>query len=366
MLTKNLIIAIAVISVFGVSGGSIVQQADATDICGLMFCADYPGGKEAYQKNWTNEFRGIDSHNHHSSDSKSHNMKGVVPSSHNADEEFPAKLDVFIHKFELDKISANEALEGIEEVHNGFVDLYITSDLIEAVGEKIALIDSGKLSGSDAVEAIHLSAEPQNVNPEFIGALDEYLHKFELGKMTADKTIKGVIDTYEGLTSLYISSELIENVGIQINIYESGNDSAEHVLHEIHEEIEEVEAKMAALQSVDGEVPMKELPPNTVDMPAGAGVPGCEEHEMCYYPTHLTVHVGDTVTWINSDGSIPHMVTSGWPDSDQIGENYPGGHGFDSDFMSGGASFMHTFDTPGEYDYYCQLHPWMIGSITVE
>ena len=40
MLTKNLIIAIAVISVFGVSGGSIVQQADATDICGLMFCAD--------------------------------------------------------------------------------------------------------------------------------------------------------------------------------------------------------------------------------------------------------------------------------------------------------------------------------------
>ena len=445
MLTKNLIIAIAVISVFGVSGGSIVQQADATDICGLMFCADYPGGKEAYQKNWTNEFRGIDSHNHHSSDSKSHNMKGVVPSSHNADEEFPAKLDVFIHKFELDKISANEALEGIEEVHksyvnsritteiiedvgdkislhnngvlntsdaveaihlsaepqnvnpeyqgaldevihkfeldkisanealegieevhNGFVDLYITSDLIEAVGEKIALIDSGKLSGSDAVEAIHLSAEPQNVNPEFIGALDEYLHKFELGKMTADKTITGVIDTYEGLTSLYISSELIENVGIQINIYESGNDSAEHVLHEIHEEIEEVEAKMAALQSVDGEVPMKELPPNTVDMPAGAGVPGCEEHEMCYYPTHLTVHVGDTVTWINSDGSIPHMVTSGWPDSDQIGENYPGGHGFDSDFMSGGASFMHTFDTPGEYDYYCQLHPWMIGSITVE
>ena len=445
MLTKNLIIAIAAIAVFGVSGGSIVQQADATDICGLMFCADYPGGKEAFQTNWYNEYRGITSQVNHDSDSKSDHMKSVVPSSHNADEEFPAKLDVFIHKFELDKISANEALEGIkevhksyenaritteiiedvgdkislhnrgvlntsdaieaihlsaepqnvnpeyqgaldevihkfeldkisanealegiEEVHNGFVDLYITSDLIEAVGEKIALIDSGKLSGSDAVEAIHLSAEPQNVNPEFIGALDEYLHKFELGKMTADKTITGVIDTYEGLTSLYISSELIENVGIQINIYESGNDSAEHVLHEIHEEIEEVEAEMAALQAVDGEIPMKELPPNTVDMPAGAGVPGCEEHEMCYYPAHLTVHVGDTVTWINSDGSIPHMVTSGWPDSDQIGENYPGGHGFDSDFMSGGASFMHTFDTPGEYDYYCQLHPWMIGSITVE
>ena len=44
---------------------------------------------------------------------------------------------------------------------NGFVDLYITSDLIEAVEDKIALIDSGKLSGAEAVEAIHLTAEPQ-------------------------------------------------------------------------------------------------------------------------------------------------------------------------------------------------------------
>ena len=51
---------------------------------------------------------------------------------------------------------------------------------------------------------------------------------------------------------------------------------------------------------------------------------------------------------------------------DLIKYSNPGGHGFDSDFMSGGASFMHTFDAPGEYDYYCQLHPWMIGSITVE
>ena len=46
--------------------------------------------------------------------------------------------------------------------------------------------------------------------------------------------------------------------------------------------------------------------------------------------------------------------------------DYPGGNGFDSDFMSGDAEFEHTFEVPGEYDYYCQLHPWMIGSITVE
>jgi plastocyanin len=187
-----------------------------------------------------------------------------------------------------------------------------------------------------------------------------------LDKISADETIKGVIEAHDGFVDLYITSNLVEFIDIQLNIYESGNDSASHVLHEIHEAIEEEEAAMAALHFVDGEVAVKELPPNTVDMPIGAGVPGCETNDMCYTPSRLTVHTGTTVTWINSDGSIPHTVTAGWPESDAIDTNYLGGNGFDSDFMSGGAEFEHTFETPGEYDYYCQLHPWMLGSILVE
>ena len=85
-----------------------------------------------------------------------------------------------------------------------------------------------------------------------------------------------------------------------------------------------------------------------------------------YQTPSLTVHVGTTVTWINSDGSIPHTVTAGWPDSESAGVDYLGGNGFDSDFMSGGATFEHTFEVPEEYDYYCQLYPWMTGTITVE
>ena len=429
-------------------GVGISQYGSSTDICGLMLCSEYPGGKEAYQTNWINSFMSssyvsadMDSAIH----SATNNARTIISSAENVDQEFPTQLDEVIHKFELDKISAEEAIDGIKQVysayvnakitndmingvgekldlydngvlsaadavesvhltaepqnvnpeyqgaldevihkfeldkisaeeaidgikdvHNGFVGLYISSNLIEAVDEKIALIDSGKLSGSDAVESVHLTAEPQNVDPEFIGALDEYLHKFELGKLSSDETIAGVIDVHDGLRSLYISSDLVERVGIQINNYNSGNDSVENVLHEIHEEIEKVESKMAELESVDYEMHAKELPPNTVDMPIGAGVPGCEESNMCYTPTHLTVHVGDTVTWINSDGSIPHTVTAGWPDSDAIGVDYPGGHGFDSDFMPGGITFEHTFEVSGEYDYYCQLHPWMIGSVTVE
>ena len=284
----------------------------------------------------------------------------------NVNPEYQGALDEVIHKFELDKITADEAIDGIKEVHDGFVGLYITSDLIEAVEDKIVLIDSGKLSGADAVESIHLSAEPQNVNPEFIGAVDEHLHKFELDKITADEAIDGIKEVHDGFVGLYITSDVVDTIGVQINIYESGNDSIEHVLEEIHEVVEETESVIVSLESVDGEVMVKELPPNTVDMPVGAGVPGCETSDLCYTPSRLTVSVGTTVTWINSDGSIPHTVTAGWPDSDSIGLDYPNGHGFDSDFMSGGAIFEHTFEVPGEYDYYCQLHPWMLGSVDVE
>ena len=426
------------------SGVKISQYGSNTNICGLVLCSEYPGGKEAYQKNWASLFR-LGTAEHADNYQIEPETKKISVSAHNVDEEFPEQLDVFIHKFELDKISAEEAMDGImgiynqytdaristdiingvgekinlyksgnlnveesieaihltaepqnvnpeyqgaldevihkfeldkisaeeaiagiKEVHDGFVGLYITSDLIEAVDEKIVLIDSGKLSGADAVESVHLSAEPQNVNPELIGAVHEYLHKFELDKISAEEAIAGIKEVHDGFVGLYITSDLIEDITTQLNIYESSSASTSHVLHEIHEIVKEAQATLAELESVDEDTMAKELPPNTVDMPLGAGVPGCEEHDACYTPTQLTVSVGTTVTWINSDGSIPHTVTAGWPDSDSIGLDYPGGNGFDSDFMSGGATFEHTFEVPGEYDYYCMLHPWMIGSVTVE
>ena len=243
--------------------------------------------------------------------------------------------------------------------------LYITSDLIEAVGEKITLIDSGVLSGADAVEAVHLSAEPQNVDPEFIGAVEEHLYQFELGNVSAEEAMAGIVKAHDALTSLHISSDLVDVVGVYVDLYESGNDSIEHILWEIYMAVEETEAAIAAaLEPVDGEAMAKKLPPNTVDMPKGGGVPGCEENNVCYIPTHLTVSTGTTVTWMNSDGLIPHTVTAGTPYSETHGLDLQ--NGFDSDFMSGGATFEYTFEAPGHYDYYCELHPWMMGTVTVE
>ncbi len=67
----------------------------------------------------------------------------------------------------------------------------------------------------------------------------------------------------------------------------------------------------------------------------------------------LTIKVGTTVTWTNDDPELLHTVT----DVDGA---------FDSGFLDPGASFSFTFDTPGEYEYFCLPHPWMRAMIVVE
>ena len=94
----------------------------------------------------------------------------------------------------------------------------------------------------------------------------------------------------------------------------------------------------------------------SVSVPQGTSVPGCEETNECFLPYMVTIHPGDEVVWANDD-SAAHTVTSGTvPDHDGL---------FDSSLFMAGATFSHTFDTLGEYDYYCMVHPWMLGKVFV-
>ena len=38
---------------------------------------------------------------------------------------------------------------------------------------------------------------------------------------------------------------------------------------------------------------------------------------------------------------------------------------FDSGMMMAGDTFSVTLDESGEYPYFCMVHPWMIGNISV-
>ena len=85
----------------------------------------------------------------------------------------------------------------------------------------------------------------------------------------------------------------------------------------------------------------------SVTIPAGAEVLG----NRAYSPDDFTIDAGQSVTWTNSD-AVTHTTTSdssAW----NSGNVPPGGH------------FTAMFPAAGTFPYHCQIHPGMIGKITV-
>lgn len=95
-----------------------------------------------------------------------------------------------------------------------------------------------------------------------------------------------------------------------------------------------------------------------ISIPPGSALVGCDDTRECYIPADVITKPGVPVTWSNDD-TAAHTVTSGIPAEGPDGV-------FDSSLFIAGATFEHTFDEPGEYPYYCIVHPWMLGSVTVE
>lgn len=91
--------------------------------------------------------------------------------------------------------------------------------------------------------------------------------------------------------------------------------------------------------------------------------------EFAFRPMTLTVTVGTTVSWLNSD-EILHTVTSGIardPGVPGVSEDDPAQPNglFDGDLDGAGAVFRRTFDTEGRFPYYCDIHAGMAGAVVV-
>jgi plastocyanin len=71
-----------------------------------------------------------------------------------------------------------------------------------------------------------------------------------------------------------------------------------------------------------------------------------------FSPKDLTVAVGTTVKWINHD-DIPHTV---------VEKNTT----FRSKALDTDDSYSFTFTTAGSFDYFCGLHPHMVGKVIVQ
>lgn len=94
------------------------------------------------------------------------------------------------------------------------------------------------------------------------------------------------------------------------------------------------------------------------------------ENDLAFHPAHLTLQVGDTVTWRNT-GAIAHSSTCD-PDESRNPEEHvqlpEGAEPWNSGLLDQGEAFAHTFEVAGEYTYFCIPHEQagMIGHLTVE
>jgi plastocyanin len=94
-----------------------------------------------------------------------------------------------------------------------------------------------------------------------------------------------------------------------------------------------------------------------ITIPSGASIQG----NPSYTPADLSVKKGDTINVSNAD-TAAHTVTSG-----TSGEDPESGKAFDTSIINAGESAK--IDTAsmsaGEYAFYCMVHPYMKGKLTV-
>ena len=100
-----------------------------------------------------------------------------------------------------------------------------------------------------------------------------------------------------------------------------------------------------------------DVPTYTISVPQGSSVPGCEEIAHCFEPEEITIKQGQIIEWKNYDDAM-HTITSGDPNDGPTGL-------FDSGLAEPDATYALKFDVPGVYHYFCMVHPWQTGTITV-
>jgi plastocyanin len=96
----------------------------------------------------------------------------------------------------------------------------------------------------------------------------------------------------------------------------------------------------------------------TLTILAGSSIQGSPDYD----PDELTVAAGSEVT-VTNDDTLPHTVTSGTGPTDPNSAQ-----SFDTSLINGGESATLSLAqvAAGQYDYYCMVHPYMTGKLTVQ
>ena len=166
--------------------------------------------------------------------------------------------------------------------------------------------------------------------------------------------IENIPETMEKITSKTIddSYEIASEIPQVANEIVKESDSVGELIDESSDVIVDVLPKVPkVIKQEDGKfIEMISIPPNT-------DTPGCEKTDACYIPSKSNVAPKGEVIWTNND-NVAHTITSGNP------REGPNGL-FDSGLIVPGDTYSLQLDIAFEYDYFCLIHPWMSGSITV-
>jgi plastocyanin len=76
-----------------------------------------------------------------------------------------------------------------------------------------------------------------------------------------------------------------------------------------------------------------------------------------FQPATIAVAAGGMVTWTNQDGA-GHTVSAGTPEAPELDV-------FDQPLPADGGTVTRTFEEPGSYPYFCNIHASMTGEVVV-
>ena len=92
--------------------------------------------------------------------------------------------------------------------------------------------------------------------------------------------------------------------------------------------------------------------PATAPESPGSGGTRITIANLAFVPSNLSVRTGTIVTWTNTD-NLAHTVSA------------DDGNAFDSSAFTQGMTFQVTAGAPGTFGYFCRIHPFMKGTLTV-
>jgi plastocyanin len=206
----------------------------------------------------------------------------------------------------------------------------------------IAVADTDAAAGADAAAAIPVERSVTTVDAALEDlrtggyAINVHQSVDDIGTYIACGNLSGTLDD---------DGALVVGLGAL-------NDSGHSGIAVLTGQGEQSDVTVYLTQAVSGETAAAS-PAAGADSEATADAIAVDIKDFAYVPDPVEVPVGGTVTWTNSD-AVPHTATAEDRDVLQSGTLDPG------------ASFSQTFAEPGTFDYFCEFHANMKGTIVVQ